>query len=46
MLLSLFDAIHQVGGNPQQILTEDLTVDKLIEILAPNGIRFVVKKRP
>ena len=45
MLLSLYDAIRKVGGNPQHILVKDLTVIELIEQLSPNGIAFTVKEK-
>ena len=41
MLISLCKSIMQSGGNPTAILTEGLTLKEFMELMAPNGIRFI-----
>lgn len=43
MFLSYVDTIEQVGGDPSNFINNinSMTVSEMMQILAPNGVRFV-----
>ncbi len=47
MLVSLTSAINKVGGSPKMVLNhmDTMTINELITVLAPNGVRFCVEQR-